>query len=65
MRRSVRDAYIRYNPKVIYITTSCASGIIGDDVHSVADEMKDVGVGEMIKQDTVKGGRGRDRKAFR
>ncbi len=40
LRRSVRDAYIRYNPKVIYITTSCASGIIGDDVHSVADEMK-------------------------
>ena len=40
LRNSVREAYRRYSPKVIYITTSCASGIIGDDVHSVADEMK-------------------------
>ena len=41
LRKSVREAYRRYNPKVIYITTSCASGIIGDDVQSVADEMSD------------------------
>lgn len=40
LRNSVREAFRRYTPKVIYITTSCASGIIGDDVHSVADEMK-------------------------
>ena len=41
LRNSVRDAFERYNPKVIYITTSCASGIIGDDVQAVSEEMSD------------------------
>lgn len=41
LRRSVREAYDRYGPKVIYITTSCASGIIGDDVQAVSEEMSD------------------------
>ena len=40
LRRVVKEAYKRYNPKVIYITTSCASGIVGDDVQSVAEEMR-------------------------
>lgn len=39
LRHAVEEAYNRFNPKIIYITTSCASGIVGDDVHSVADEM--------------------------
>lgn len=41
LRSAVKEAYRRYNPKVIYITNSCASGIVGDDVHSVAEEMTD------------------------
>lgn len=40
LRHAVEEAYSRYNPKAIYITTSCASGIVGDDVQAVADEMK-------------------------
>ena len=39
LKHAVKEAYTRYSPKVIYITTSCASGIVGDDVHAVADEM--------------------------
>ena len=40
-RKALREAYKRQNPSVIFITTSCASGIIGDDVESVADEMEE------------------------
>jgi nitrogenase molybdenum-iron protein alpha chain len=36
LREAVATAYERYNPKIIFIFTSCASGIIGDDVDSVA-----------------------------
>jgi len=39
LRHAVEEAFSRYNPKIIYITTSCASGIVGDDVQSVASEM--------------------------
>ncbi|MBQ1644402.1 MAG: nitrogenase [Treponema sp.] len=39
LRHAIEEAYKRYSPKVIYVTTSCASGIVGDDVHSVAKEM--------------------------
>ena len=41
LRKALREAYKRQNPSVIFITTSCASGIIGDDVESVADEMEE------------------------
>ena len=41
LRKAVKEAYERYNPKIVYITTSCASGIIGDDVQALADEMTD------------------------
>jgi nitrogenase molybdenum-iron protein alpha chain len=36
LEKSVRDAWNRYHPKVIFIATSCATGIIGDDVASLA-----------------------------
>ena len=36
---TIRAAYERVHPNAIFITTSCASGIIGDDVGSVADEL--------------------------
>ena len=45
LRTAIRQAKERYNPKVIFITSSCASGIIGDDIPGIAAEMQDeVGV---------------------
>jgi nitrogenase molybdenum-iron protein alpha chain len=40
LEQSVRDAWNRYHPKVIFIATSCATGIIGDDVDSVATKLQ-------------------------
>jgi nitrogenase molybdenum-iron protein alpha chain len=39
LRDMVRTVYERVRPKAIFITTSCASGIIGDNVEQVAEEM--------------------------
>ena len=36
---TVKEVYERVHPKVIFITTSCASGIIGDDVEGAANEL--------------------------
>lgn len=36
---TVREVYERLRPNAIFITTSCASAIIGDDVESVANEL--------------------------
>jgi len=36
LEQSVRDAWDRHHPKAIFIGTSCATGIIGDDVDGVA-----------------------------
>ena len=41
LRKGIREIYKRRNPSVIFITSSCASGIIGDDIASVAYEMQD------------------------
>lgn len=38
LRRTIQDAYDRYQPKAIFISTSCATGIIGEDIESVAKE---------------------------
>lgn len=38
---TIRAAYNRVKPNAIFITTSCASGIIGDDVEGVANELSD------------------------
>jgi nitrogenase molybdenum-iron protein alpha chain len=35
LREAVATAYKRYSPKIIFIFTSCASGIIGDDVDTI------------------------------
>lgn len=40
LRQAIRDADERYRPKLIFIFTSCASGIIGDDVDAVAAELQ-------------------------
>jgi nitrogenase molybdenum-iron protein alpha chain len=39
LKQSVRDAWQRYHPQVIFISTSCATAIIGDDVDGAASEL--------------------------
>ncbi|MHB8064507.1 MAG: nitrogenase component 1 [Ruminiclostridium sp.] len=41
LREAVREAYRRFNPKAIFVTTSCVSGIIGEDISSILDELKE------------------------
>lgn len=38
LRGAIRAAHQRHSPRVIFVTTSCASGIIGDDVAAIAEE---------------------------
>jgi nitrogenase molybdenum-iron protein alpha chain len=37
---AIRQVYERVKPNVIFIVTTCASGIIGDDVQGIADEVE-------------------------
>jgi len=37
----VREAYRRFNPKAIFVTSSCVSGVIGEDIKSVLDELQE------------------------
>ncbi|MBU3154543.1 nitrogenase [Clostridium estertheticum] len=39
LKSTVHKVYDRVHPKAIFITTSCASGIIGDDVEGAANEL--------------------------
>lgn len=41
LRDTVYTAFEREHPNAIFITTSCASGIIGDDVESVANHLSE------------------------
>jgi nitrogenase molybdenum-iron protein alpha chain len=41
VRKAVYKLKKENNPKAIFITTSCASSIIGDDIASLADELTD------------------------
>lgn len=41
LRDGIREAWRRFAPKAIFVTTSCASGIIGDDVKGIIDELGD------------------------
>lgn len=38
---TVREAYKRVKPSAIFVTTSCASGIIGEDIESVVDSLSE------------------------
>lgn len=38
LREAVDTAVKRFNPTAIFIQSSCAAGIVGDDIESVADE---------------------------
>lgn len=39
LENTVREAYRRVNPSAIFVTTSCASGIIGEDIQSVVESL--------------------------
>jgi nitrogenase molybdenum-iron protein alpha chain len=39
LKDAIREADRRFRPKAIFVSTSCASGIIGEDIEAVADEM--------------------------
>lgn len=41
LKEAIEDAQERYSPKVIFIFTSCASGIIGDDIDGITGEMQE------------------------
>lgn len=41
LRDGIREAWRRFSPKAIFVTTSCASGIIGDDIRGVITELAD------------------------
>lgn len=38
LREAIADAKERYHPKLIFVFTSCASGIIGDDIDAIVRE---------------------------
>lgn len=40
LRQSIRDAWNRFHPKAIFISMSCSTAIIGEDIESVAMEME-------------------------
>lgn len=41
LEQSIRDAFNRHNPKVIFVGTSCAAGIIGEDIESVTNKLQE------------------------
>ncbi len=41
LAETIREVFRRVEPKAIFITTSCASGIIGDDVEGTASELSE------------------------
>ncbi|UZQ49490.1 nitrogenase component 1 [Clostridium kluyveri] len=42
---TIKEAYKRYNPKAIFVTASCASGIIGEDIETVVNSTeKELGI---------------------
>ncbi|MDR3270071.1 MAG: nitrogenase [Peptococcaceae bacterium] len=41
LRDALREAYTRFNPKLIFLHTSCVSGIIGEDIESIAEEVEE------------------------
>lgn len=45
LRQAIHEAWRRFQPKAIFITTSCTSGIIGDDVEeAVRDAEMELGI---------------------
>ena len=45
LRNVILEVNKRYSPKAIFVSSSCATGIIGEDIDSIVDEVRDeVGV---------------------
>ncbi|HBC91687.1 MAG TPA: nitrogenase, partial [Pelotomaculum sp.] len=40
LKEAIREAYRRFSPKAIFITASCVSGIIGEDLKSIVREVE-------------------------
>ncbi len=40
LEKAIREAKRRFNPKAIFVTTTCASAIIGDDVPGICNELE-------------------------
>ena len=41
LKKAILEVYSKYRPKLIVVATSCASGIIGDNVDNIVDRIKD------------------------
>jgi nitrogenase molybdenum-iron protein alpha chain len=41
LEKAIREAKLRFNPKAIFVTTTCASAIIGDDVSGICDRLEE------------------------
>ncbi|MDR3375336.1 MAG: nitrogenase component 1 [Ancalomicrobiaceae bacterium] len=41
LAQTIREAYARHHPRVIFVATSCATGIIGDDVDGTARQLEE------------------------
>jgi nitrogenase molybdenum-iron protein alpha chain len=41
LRHAIREAERRYHPKAIFVLSSCAAGIIGEDLESISEEMEE------------------------
>lgn len=41
LRKIIYQVYERYSPKAIFVSSSCATGIIGEDIDSVVEEVKE------------------------
>ncbi|WP_330377419.1 nitrogenase component 1 [Cellulosilyticum ruminicola] len=41
LRKVILEVNKRYSPKAIFVSSSCATGIIGEDIDSIVDEVRD------------------------
>lgn len=41
LRQIILEVYRRYSPKAIFVSSSCAAGIIGEDIDSVVDDVRE------------------------
>ena len=41
LEATIREAVERFHPKAIFVTASCASGIIGDDISGITDALEE------------------------
>ncbi|MCM1176077.1 MAG: nitrogenase [Blautia sp.] len=41
LREAIQEAYDRFHPSAVFVQSSCAAGIVGDDLEGTAAEMQD------------------------